>query len=51
MLDVSDVGKILFSIYVLFLYLCWLCLTSHQQQGHLKMAPLFTVPCEGREAR
>ena len=29
----------------------WLCLTSHRQRGHLEMAPPFTVPCEGREAR
>ena len=29
----------------------WLCLTSHQQRGHLEMAPPFTVPCEGRDAR
>ena len=29
----------------------WLCLTSHRQRGHLEMAPLSTVPCEGREAR
>ena len=29
----------------------WLCLTSHQQRGHLETAPPFTVPCEGREAR
>ena len=29
----------------------WLCFTSHQQRGHLEMAPLFTVPCEGREAQ
>ena len=29
----------------------WLCLTSHRQRGHLETAPLFTVPCEGREAR
>ena len=31
-------------------YVC-LCLTSHQQRGHLETAPPFTVPCEGREAR
>ena len=30
---------------------CWLCLTSHRQRGHLETAPPFTVPCEGREAR
>ena len=29
----------------------WLCLTSHRQQGHLKTAFPFTVPCEGHEAR
>ena len=29
----------------------WLCLMSHRQRGHLEMAPPFTVPCEGREAR
>ena len=29
----------------------WLCFTSHRQQGHLEMAPPFTVPCEGREAQ
>ena len=29
----------------------WLCFTSNQQRGHLEMAPPFTVPCEGREAR
>ena len=29
----------------------WLCLTSHRQRGHLETAPLFTAPCEGREAR
>ena len=29
----------------------WLCFTSHRQRGHLEMAPLFTVPCEGHEAR
>ena len=29
----------------------WLCLTSHRQRGHLETAPLFNVPCEGREAR
>ena len=23
----------------------WLCLTSHQQRGHLETAPPFTVPC------
>ena len=28
-----------------------LCLTSLQHQGHVEMAPPFTVPCEGREAR
>ena len=28
----------------------WLCLTSHRQRVHLKLAPPFTVPCEGREA-
>ena len=27
------------------------CFTSHRQRGHLKTAPPFTVPCEGREAR
>ena len=32
------------------LFLC-LCFTSLQQRGHLEMAPWFTVPCEGREAR
>ena len=30
---------------------CWLCLTSHRQRGHLETAPPFTVSCEGREAR
>ena len=29
----------------------WLCLMSHRQRCHLEMAPPFTVPCEGREAR
>ena len=29
----------------------WLCFTSNRQLGHLKTAPPFTVPCEGREAR
>ena len=29
----------------------WLCLTSHRQRGHLEMAPSFTGPCKGREAR
>ena len=29
----------------------WLYLTSHRQRGHLEMAPPFTVPCEGHEAR
>ena len=29
----------------------WLCLTSHRQRGHLEMAPLFTIPCDGREAQ
>ena len=29
----------------------WLCLMSHRQQDYLEMAPPFTVPCEGREAR
>ena len=29
----------------------WFCLTSHRQRGHLEMAPPFTVPCKGREAR
>ena len=29
----------------------WLCFTSHRQSGHLETAPLFTVPCERREAR
>ena len=29
----------------------WLCLTSHQQRGHLETAPPFTVPCKGHEAR
>ena len=28
-----------------------LCLASHRQRGHLEMAPPFTVPCEGCEAR
>ena len=28
-----------------------LCFTSHRQRGHIEMAPPFTVPCEGREAR
>ena len=28
----------------------WLCFTSHRQRGHLETAPIFTVPCEGREA-
>ena len=28
----------------------WL-VVSHRQRGHLETAPLFTVPCEGREAR
>ena len=32
------------------LFIC-MCLTSLQQRGHLEMAPPFTVPCEGREAR
>ena len=32
-------------------YLCWLCLTSHRQRGHLEAAPPFTVPCEGHKAR
>ena len=30
---------------------CWLCLTSHRQRGHLETVPPFTVPCEGRESR
>ena len=30
---------------------CWLCLTSHRQRGHLETASPFTVPCKGREAR
>ena len=38
------------SIYANDLPVC-LCLTSLQQGGHLKMAPPFTVPCEGGEAR
>ena len=29
----------------------WLCFMSHRQSGHLEMAPKFTVPCEGHEAR
>ena len=29
----------------------WLCFMYHRQRGHLEMAPPFTVPCEGREAR
>ena len=29
----------------------WLCFTSHRQLGHLEMAPPFTVPWEGCEAR
>ena len=29
----------------------WLCFTSHRQLGLLEMAPPFTLPCEGREAR
>ena len=29
----------------------WMCFMSHRQRGHLEMAPQFTVPCEGREAR
>ena len=29
----------------------WLCLTSHRQLGNLEMAPPFTVPCEGQDAR
>ena len=29
----------------------WLLITSHGQRGHLETAPLFTVPCEGREAQ
>ena len=33
------------------IYVGWLCFTSHRQRGHLEMAPPFTVPCEGREAR
>ena len=28
----------------------WLGLTTHRQRGHLETAPLFIVPCEGREA-
>ena len=32
------------------MYIGWLCLTSHRQRGHLKMAPPFTVPCEGQES-
>ena len=31
--------------------ICWLFLTSHRQRGHLKTAPPFTLPCEGRGAR
>ena len=29
----------------------WLCFTSHRQRGNLEMAPPFTVPCKGHEAR
>ena len=29
----------------------WLCFTSLRLRGHLKTAPPFTVPCEGREAQ
>ena len=43
----SDVSRVAFS----FLGVGWLCLTAHWQRGHLEMAPPFTVPCEGREAR
>ena len=32
------------------MFVC-LCLTSHRQRGHSETAPLFTVPCEGHEAR
>ena len=31
--------------------ICWWCFTSYRQRGHLEMAPQFTVPCKGREAR
>ena len=36
---------------VLHQWIVFLCFTSLQQRGHLETAPLFTVPCEGREAR
>ena len=36
---------------VLLMNDCWLCFTSNRQRGHLEKASLFTVPCEGREAR
>ena len=29
----------------------WLCFTSHRHRFHLKTAPPFTVPPEGRETR
>ena len=32
------------------MFVC-LCFTSHRQLGHLEMAPPFTVPCTGLEAR
>ena len=32
------------------MFVC-LCFVSLQQRGHLEMAPPFTVPCEGCEAR
>ena len=36
----------------MYIYVCiivCLCFTSLQQRCHLETAPLFTVPCEGRE--
>ena len=41
-------------IIMLILYsmlVCWLCIMSHRQRGHLETAPPFTVPCEGRGAQ
>ena len=36
----------IFGVELLQCWIGWLCLTSHQQQGHIEPAPPFTVPCE-----
>ena len=43
--------NVFYIIYILADEVCWLCLKSHRQWGHLETWPPLSVPCKGCEAR